>query len=97
MTLVPSIKEEKDLIDNITYFRHILYPKVIVKNPRYIFQITALKTNNIYYYAANYDISLKDIYNLLKDYMYAKEEYELFKFDPLLFKIKTIKRYDTSS
>lgn len=93
----PFLKENEELndytidsyvIDNVTIFSYLYNPKVAIKNPNFVIKVTSIISNNSYYYGTfSKPVSLKEIFELLKDYMYAKGEYELFRFKETNFKI----------
>lgn len=74
-------------VDNITYFKHLRYPKSIISEPSYIIKVLSKVSGNTYYYGCYTKPNLEEIRNYLKDYMYALDEYELFNFKETNFKI----------
>ena len=80
------------LVDNITYFKHFLNQRVIIKNPRYIIKVVSKQTGNTYYYGTYSEPSMYDIKKMLQDYMYALGEYELFYFNDKLFNVTVTKQ-----
>ena len=93
----PFLKENEELndynidsyvIDNITIFSYLYNPKIAIKNPNFVIKVKSITSGNSYYYGTFFKPnSLKEIFELLKDYMYAKDEYELFNFKETNFKI----------
>lgn len=75
-----------DVADNVCTFKYLYDQKIILTNPPVIIKVTAVESKNIYYYGAFFRPSLKELFNILRDYMYAKEEYELFNFKETNFK-----------
>lgn len=73
--------------DNVSDFRYLYDQNIIISNPYVIIKVKAIESGNIYYYGAFFKPLLKEVWNILKDYMYAADEYELFNFKESNFNI----------
>lgn len=94
LEVLKNLRNDTEHVDNLIYFRYIKNPFISIKNPKIIIEIKCLDTNHTYKFGSYIEPSDKEIEDfILYDYLYAMNEYELFKFDKTKFNInKYIKK-----